>query len=55
MKNYCYMAQISVNEQITWLNQCIQHAIRVEEVWDGGGQGLVKTLVLKTQDAVSIK
>ena len=25
------MAQMSVNEQITWLNQCVQHVIRVEE------------------------
>ena len=25
-----YMAQMSVNEQITWLNQCVQHVIRFE-------------------------
>ena len=27
------MAQMSINEQITWLNKCVQHVIRVEEVW----------------------
>ena len=31
-----YVVQMGVNKQITWLNQCVQHMIRVEEVWDIG-------------------
>ena len=30
---FSYMAQMGVNEQITWLNQCVKHVIWVEEVW----------------------
>ena len=33
------MAQMGVNVQITWLNQCVQHVIRVEEVLDIGDRG----------------
>ena len=33
-----YMAQMGVNEQITWRNQCVQHVIRVEEVWEIGAR-----------------
>ena len=42
-------------EQITQLNQCVQHVIWVEEVWEIGGRVMVNTLVLKTQDEVTIK
>ena len=38
-----------------WLNQCVQHMIRVEEVYDIGIWGLVNNLGLKTLDAVTIK
>ena len=43
----CYTVQID-NDQITWINQCGKHVMRVEEVWDIVGQGLVNTLVLNT-------
>ena len=33
---WCYMAQMSVNEKITQGNQCVQHMIWVEEVWETG-------------------
>ena len=33
-----YMAQMGVNEQITWLNQCVQHVIWVEEVCEIGAR-----------------
>ena len=32
-----HMAQMSVNWKIIWLNQCVHHVIRVEEVWEIGG------------------
>ena len=51
----CYMAQMRVNEQITWLNKCFWNVIQVEVVWFIGGWGLLKTLVLKTQGKVSNK
>ena len=31
-----YMAQMGVNEQITWWDQCVQNVIQMEEVWDIG-------------------
>ena len=31
---WCYVAQMGVNEKINSQNQCIQHMIRVEEVWE---------------------
>ena len=31
-----YMAQMGVNEQITWRNKCVQHVTRVEDVWEIG-------------------
>ena len=31
-----YMAQMGVNDKINWQNQCVQHVIQVEEVWDIG-------------------
>ena len=37
---WCYMDQMSVNDQITWYNKCVQYMIWVEEVWDIGNQGL---------------
>ena len=52
---WCYMDQMSVNEQITWRNQCVQGITWVEEVWYIGGWGLGKTLGLNTQDAVAMK
>ena len=55
MKIWCCMAQMSVNELITWRNNCVQHVIWVEEVWDIGCQGLGNTLGLKTLDAVVTK
>ena len=55
MKIWCYMVQMSVNKQTTWLNQCVQHVIQVEEVWQIREQDLGKTKVLKTNDAVAIK
>ena len=35
-EEWCYMAQMSINEQINWRNQCVKHVIRVEEVWEIG-------------------
>ena len=32
-----YIVQMSVNDRITWCNQCVQNVIRVEAVWDIGG------------------
>ena len=55
MKFWCYMAQISVNEQITWCDQCVHHVIRVGGLWYIGCQGLGKTLGLIDLDAVAIK
>ena len=40
---------------LQWCNQCVQNVIRFEEVWEIGGQGLGKTLGLKTKDSVAIK
>ena len=36
MKSCFYMAQMSVNGIITWLNQCVQHVILVEKVLEIG-------------------
>ena len=33
MKFWWYMAQMRVNDKITWLNQCVQNVIQVKEVW----------------------
>ena len=30
---WCYMAQMSVDEQITWWNQCVQYVINVDNIW----------------------
>ena len=30
---WCYMAQMGVNDQITWGGQWVQHVIQVEGVW----------------------
>ena len=52
---WCNMVQMIINEHITWRNQCIRPVIRVEKVWDIGGQGLGKNPGLKTQDKVTVK
>ena len=52
---WCYMANMSIDERITWRNQCVQNMIRVEEVWDIEGQGIGNTLGLKTQNEVALK
>ena len=31
---WCYMANMSIDERITWRNQYVQNMIWVEEVWD---------------------
>ena len=31
-KSWCYMAQMNVNDRITWWYQYVQHGIQVEEV-----------------------
>ena len=33
-----YMAHMSVNDQMTWKNKCVQHVIWVEEVWEIGAR-----------------
>ena len=55
MKRWFYMAHMSVNQLINWLNKCIQHVIQVDEVWQIRCYGLGNTLVLKTMDTVAIK
>ena len=30
MKSWCYLAQVRVNKQITWKNQCVQYVILVK-------------------------
>ena len=52
---WCYMAHMRVNEQISWLNNCVHHVIWVEEVWEIERQGIGKNLRLNTQDAAAIK
>ena len=55
MKRWCYLSQVRVNKITTWLHQCVQHIIWVEEVWDIGCQVIVNTIGIKTLDAVGIK
>ena len=50
-----YMAQMSVNEQINWLDECVHHVVWVAGVWQIGGWVLVMTLGLNTQHVVTIK
>ena len=55
MKSWCYMAQMSVNEQKIWLNQCVKNVIWVDKIWEIGCQGLGKNMGLKTLDTSAIK
>ena len=49
MKSWCYLAQVIINKQITWLNYCVQHVICVQKFWQIGGQGIGKILGINTQ------
>ena len=49
------MVHMRVNEQITWWNQCVQHVILVDEVWDIVCYGLGNTIGIKTIGAAEIK
>ena len=33
-----YMAQMGVNEKMTWRNQCVQHMVLVKEVCEIGAR-----------------
>ena len=51
---WCYMAHMIVIDKINWRNQCVQHVIQFEKVWETGCQGLGNTEGLKNQDAIEI-
>ena len=46
---------VNNGDNLFWLNQCVKHMIRDEEVQDIGCQGIGYTKGLNNQDAVAIK